>query len=197
MIVFNYLLPNGSEMSKFRILCLAAAFALSASAASPMKKLEKSGVEGWGVGFWSSNDVGGVQLDYKGADREFGLTGNAQFLSQTGNSWSQFDLGFYGGAKQMIRDRLSMSAGLSAGTRIVDQWSNYFNTSGANGGLKTVPYSLGFYAQMSYEPTNYVALWARSSLWSYEEAGSYAVSGTSGTSLTSSVKTGISYYFSK
>ena len=47
MIVFNYLLPNGSEMSKFRILCLAAAFALSASAASPMKKLEKSGVEGW------------------------------------------------------------------------------------------------------------------------------------------------------
>jgi hypothetical protein len=182
-------------MSKFRILCLAAAFALSASAASPMKKMEKSGIEGWGVGFWSSNDTGGVQLDYKAADREFGLTGNAQFLSQGGsNSWSQFDLGFYGGAKQMVREKLSMSAGFTGTTRIVDQWSNYANVLG---GLQTVPYSVGFYAQMSYEPTNYVSLWARSSLWNYEETGSKRLSGSTATTLASSVKTGVSYYFSK
>lgn len=175
-------------MSKFRILCLAAAFALSASAASPMKKVSMSGVEGWGAGFYTGGvqSNGGFQLDYKNVDREFGFFGNARFVGNGGGtSYNQFGMGFFGGARQMIRDKLALSGGFIGSMQVVDQWSNR--------NIQTVPYNVGFYAQMSYEPTNFISLWTRSQVWGYTENGT-AATGTV-TSLAQGTSAGISYYY--
>ena len=190
-------------MSKFRILCLAAACALSASAASPMKKSHSS-VSGWGVGLTTDGSEGALQIDYKGSDHEMGWYFNADMFDSNGGAqrlvagsspdknWNQALVGFFVGAREMLKPHLALSGGFEASTLLVDQWSNFEN---GDFPLKSTPYRVGFYTQLSYEHTTSVATWIRTMLVSYTEDGLPHTANV--TSLLSNSRVGISYYFQK
>ena len=109
-------------MSKFRMLCLAAAFALSAHAASPMKKADMGGVSGWGVGFGAhtSPSSGVLQLDYKGPSHETGFSVSARMedANDDANDVNFLSLGFHVGAREMIKPMLAVSGGFNAATEL-------------------------------------------------------------------------------
>ena len=197
MVDFDYLLLIGSEMSKFRILCLAAAFAISAHAASPIKKVASGGVSGWGVGFGEHTNpsLGAISLDYKGPSHEFGMGLSTKFFNNNDNSNDDFDVFFYGfnlGARQMVKPDFAMSGGVNLSSAIVQNWSAV-SIQGTDVKLDSIPYRIGFYAGFSYEPTKYLSLFVRNDLISYASPGVSVRQ--SEVSLFGATQMGIAYYY--
>lgn len=186
-------------MSKTKIFCLAIASVLSASAASPIKAVQ-SKAPGWGIGFISSKErgqTGGVQLDYKATTYEFGFIGSALLNSREDSSnivttWNAMRFGNYMGYRKALRSQLSASSGLEWAVTLSDDWNNYEGF-----GITTVPYSVGWYASMSYEPLSYVSIFARTNIWDYRENGYKKSSGLNGnaTGVFEKIAIGLSYYW--
>ena len=190
-------------MSKFRILCIAAACALSANAASPMKKMP-AGPTGWGVGshIISTGEEanGGVTLDYKSENYEFGFLGAARFNKKeitTGivnpttedERWSEFSVGGYLGARNRLQKDFAVSSGAEVRALLCDKWSAY--GLGVTP-MRTVPYAVSFYSQLSHEHRNH-SVYARLALISYEEFGNTTLG--SEVNVASNVMIGLNYYF--
>ena len=177
-------------MLKLKYIVMAAACALSASAASPMNKVPSS-APGWGVGLLTGNmqsglagligtSNGSLQIDYKGANYEHGgtisvvgdsvqdtvtltvITTTTDVESASNNYWH---LGHYMGMRKMIKPQLAASSGISTDTVIPSKWSEF----GGLAQLKSIPYDIGFYTQLSYEPVSYVSIFARAKVWSYRQ----------------------------
>ena len=172
-------------MSKLKILCIAAACALSATAASPLKKIPAK-APGWGIGFVANTDTqynsGSLQLDYKASTWEQGFTLTGSMCDQDGviqtrrilnttevtdASWNQFGVGHYIGMRKMLKPQLALSSGLATDVLLVDNWTKYEGGIG----LDETPYNIGFYTQLSYEPLDYVSVFARTKVWSYQSTG--------------------------
>ena len=184
----------GSEMSKLRILCLAAASAISASAASPMKTYP-NGVSGWGLGFAADNNNllgGALVLDYKWATGEAGVSFMADnnHAAAVEKSWNTFDFGVYYGMRKMIKPMLALSVGAEGSILAVDRWSHF--GGGDSFALTSQPYAVGIYSQMSWEPTRYLSQYVRIAPVSYQESG-YEAANCVG--IFNKVKVGMTYYW--
>ncbi len=184
-------------MLKFRMLCLAAAFALSAHAASPMKKVDMGGVSGWGVGFGqhSNPSIGGLALEYKGPSHEIGFGLSARMENSnldTADDVNALFIGFNVGAREMIKPMLALSGGFNATTAAVSNWSS-IPLGDSSTSLNTIPYRVGFYSALSFEPTKYVALWARNDIISYASPGVENRSNT--VAVLGSTQLGLTYYW--
>ena len=193
---FEYLLLIGSEMSKFRILCLAAAFAISAHAASPIKKVASGGVSGWGVGFGEHTNpsLGAITLDYKGPSHEFGMGLSTKFFNDEDGS-DDFNVFFYGfniGARQMVKPDFAISGGFNWSSALVEKWSA-IRVDALDLKLETIPYRIGFYSGFSYEPTSYLSLFVRNDIISYASPG--VDTRNSEVSLFGATQMGITYYY--
>ncbi|MEC8882499.1 MAG: hypothetical protein VX737_04390 [Pseudomonadota bacterium] len=203
-------------MSKLKILCIAAACALSATAASPLKKIPAK-APGWGIGFVANTDTqynsGSLQLDYKASNWEHGFTLSGSMcdfddkITVTNRltndevvredvSWNQFGFGHYIGLRKMLKPQLALSSGLSTDILMVDRWSEYKGGIG----LERTPYNIGFYTQLSFEPLDYVSVFARTKVWSYEnlglkETGDVATAGANIVKIFGDMAVGVSYYW--
>ena len=204
-------------MSKLKILCIAAACAISATAASPLKKIPAK-APGWGIGFVANTDTqynaGSLQLDYKSSNWEHGFTlhgsmydvkdaitvASALGLNDTTEteraSWNAFGFGHYVGLRKMIKPQLALSSGLSSDMLLCDKWTDFRGKMA----LDSTPYNIGFYTTLSYEPLDYVSVFARTKVWSYENAGvksSYDSFSASANAIKifGDLAVGISYYW--
>ena len=179
----------GSEMSKLRILCLAAASAISASAASPMKK-NHGGVSGWGVGFVGGligiRDGASLVVEHKSADAEYGFSfGARMFHFETDNDQNQYAFGMHYGKRKMVKPQFAISAGFDGTVGAVDRW-----TKGP--GFESIPYVVGAYTGFSYEPTKYLSQYFRILPVSYKEDGETA---SSAVGILSDCKFGMTYHY--
>lgn len=197
MLALIYLLLIGSQMSKFRILCIAAACAISANAASPMKKMPK-GLSGWGIGSQvrtsNGESYGGIALDNKSENYEYGFTTGARFNKsnvEDGESWNELDLGGYLGARNRLQKNFAISSGAEVRTVLCDKWSAYGNAATP---MDSMPYAVSFYSQLSHE-TKVSSCYARLALISYEDFGVSDLNNE--VNVASNVTIGMNYYFQR
>lgn len=178
-------------MSKLRILCIAAACLVTAtaSAASPMKKYP-NGVSGWGVGFAGNllgiRDGASLNVEHKSSDMEYGFAfGARMFHFEDNDDQNQYAFGVHYGKRKMVRPMFAISAGFDGTVGAVDRWTNGL-------GFESIPYVVGAYTAFSYEPTKYVSQYFRILPVSYKEDGE---SNSSAVSILSDAKFGMSYYW--
>ena len=179
-------------MSKLRILCIAAACLVtaSASAASPMKKYN-GGVSGWGVGFVGGllgiRDGASLAVEHKSADTEMGFSfGGRMFHFDTDQDQNQFAFGLHYGKRKMVKPQFAISAGIDGTVGAVDRWSK------GPMQFESIPYVVGAYTGFSYEPTKYLSQYFRILPVSYKEDGE---SDSSAVGILSDAKFGVSYFY--
>ena len=163
--MFNKTLLNSSVSILICSLSFAGGYVSSPESSTPT---------GWGVAFVHKSlqdSSAALELNYKTAAMEYGITASAEFnyvhgeKSDDGDKdWQEFPLDIYAGKRMPLAENFTSSYGLNYGYKLNNNPNDGDST-------KYDAWTLGAYTQFSYEPNRHVSIFSRSLALSYEEFG--------------------------